>query len=147
MQGAEMNNMEETNMNNMWLNNEHTFEDLDISEVIEDKLIQNISGSDNGYNFISDDPEDDAYIAAVAKGDYHHPMPKIKMDTATKNDSNQIQNTYVTPTNEINKYKLRAFANLMAWDNDLDNAGYIQAVVANKPGKAAVIKDLIDLNN
>jgi hypothetical protein len=35
----------------------------------------------------------------------------------------------------------------MAWGNDLDNAGYIQAVVANKPGKAAVIKDLIDLNN
>ena len=87
MQGAEMNNLKETNMNNIWLNNEHTFEDLDISEVIEDNLIQNISGSDSEYNFISDDPEDDAYIAAVAKGDYHHPMPKIKMDTATENDS------------------------------------------------------------
>ena len=46
------------------------------------------------------------------------------------------------------KALLAGFANIMGWDRaDLTEEGYLKAVVQNKTGKAAVIKDLIGIRS
>ena len=46
------------------------------------------------------------------------------------------------------KALLAGFANTMGWDRtDLTEEGYLKAVVQNKTGKAAVIKDLIGIRS
>ena len=46
------------------------------------------------------------------------------------------------------KTLLVGFANIMGWDRtDLTEEGYLKAVVQNKTGKAAVIKDLIGIRS
>lgn len=46
------------------------------------------------------------------------------------------------------KALLAGFANIMGWDRtDLTEEGYLKAIVQNKTGKAAVIKDLIGIRS
>ena len=46
------------------------------------------------------------------------------------------------------KALLAGFANIMGWDRtDITEEGYLKAVVQNKTGKAAVIKDLTGIKN
>ena len=46
------------------------------------------------------------------------------------------------------KARLAGFANIMGWSRkDFTEADYLKAVVQNKTGKAAVIKDLIGIRS
>ena len=87
---------------------------------------------------------DAEYIKAVAAGEYRHEMPKGL--SSKEYGSGLMENVIINVPDE--KALLAGFANIMGWDRtDLTEEGYLKAVVQNKTGKAAVIKDLIGIRS
>ena len=83
-------------------------------------------------------------IKAVAAGEYRHEMPKGQ--SLKEYGSGLMENVTINVLDE--KMLLAGFANIMGWDQtDLTEEGYLKAVVQNKTGKAAVIKDLIEIRS
>lgn len=113
-----------------WLNEELTFDQLDVPDVFEYECMTDDLG---------DDPADDEYIKAVAAGEYRHEMPSASC-TEEKTE-------YVWRPDEATarRARLMGFAEIMHWEDDMDEIGYFKSVVQGKPGKAAVIKDIIGL--
>ena len=83
-------------------------------------------------------------IKAVAAGEYRHEMPKGR--SLKEQGSDLMESVTINVPDE--KTLLAGFANIMGWDRtDLTEEGYLKAVVQNKTGKAAVIKDLIGIRS
>ena len=122
-------------MKDNWLDNEFTFEQLDVPDDFE---------YENMTDDLGDDPADDDWIKAVAAGEYRHEMPKSS--SPKEQGFGLMENVIINVPDE--KAMLAGFANIMGWDRtDLTEEGYLKAVVQNKTGKAAVIKDLIGIRS
>ena len=71
-------------------------------------------------------------------------MPKGPSSKEYGSDLTENVTVYVPDEKAL----LAGFANIMGWDRtDLTEEGYLKAVVQNKTGKAAVIKDLIGIRS
>ena len=125
-------------MDKNWLDREITFEDLDIPPEFESECAGDLMNElDNGLPYMENLDPDAEYIKAVAAGEYRHEMPK---GPALK------ENVTIKVLDE--KTLLAGFANTMGWNKtDFTEADYLKAVVQNKTGKAAVIKDLIGIRS
>lgn len=132
-------------MDKNWLDCEITFEDLDLPPEIESECAGDLMDElDNGLPYMEDLDPDAEYIKAVAAGEYRHEMPKGP--SSKEHGSNWAGNVTINVPDE--KALLAGFANIMGWDRaDLTEEGYLKAVVQNKTGKAAVIKDLIGIRS
>ena len=130
-------------MNKNWLDREITFEALDIPPEFESEYADDLRNElDNGLPYTEDLDLDAEYIKAVAAGEYRHEMPKGP--SLNEYGSGLTENVTVHVLDE--KALLAGFANIMGWDRtDFTEEGYLKAVVQNKTGKAAVIKDLIGI--
>ena len=132
-------------MDKNWLDREITFEDLDIPPEFESECAGDLMNElDNGLPYMEDLDPDTEYIKAVAAGEYRHEMPKGQ--SLKEYGSGLMENVTINVLDE--KMLLAGFANIMGWDQtDLTEEGYLKAVVQNKTGKAAVIKDLIGIRS
>lgn len=132
-------------MNKNWLDREITFEDLDLPQELEQEFACDLKNElDNGLPYTEDLDPDAEYIKAVAAGEYRHEMPKGL--SLKEYGSDLTENMTVHVPDE--KTLLAGFANIMGWDRtDITEEGYLKAVVQNKTGKAAVIKDLIGIRS
>ena len=132
-------------MDKNWLDCEITFEDLELPPELESECAGDLMDElDNGLPYIEDLDPDAEYIKAVAVGEYRHEMPKGPLSKEHK--SSLIENVIINVPDE--KTLLAGFANIMGWDRmDLTEEGYLKAIVQNKTGKAAVIKDLIGIRS
>ena len=125
-------------MDKNWLNREMTLNDLNLPPELESEFADDLRNElDNGLPYMEDLDPDAEYIKAVAAGEYRHEMPK---GPALK------ENVTIKVLDE--KTLLAGFANTMGWrKTDFTEADYLKAVVQNKTGKAAVIKDLIGIRS
>lgn len=132
-------------MDKNWLDREITFENLDLPPELESECAGDLTDElDNGLPYIEDLDPDAEYIKAVASGEYRHEMPK--RPSPKEHGSGWAGNVVINAPDE--KALLAGFANIMGWDRtDLTEEGYLKAVVQNKTGKAAVIKDLIGIRS
>lgn len=132
-------------MDKNWLDCEITFEDLDLPPEFESECAGDLMDElDNGLPYMEDLDPDAEYIKAVAAGEYRHEMPKGP--SLKEHGSDWAGNVTINVPDE--KALLAGFANIMGWDRtDLTEEGYLKAVVQNKTGKAAVIKDLIGIRS
>ena len=132
-------------MNKNWLDREITFEDLDLPPEFESEYADDLRNElDNGLPYTEDLNPDAEYIKAVAAGEYRHEMPKGQ--SLKEQGSDLMESVTINVPDE--KTLLAGFANIMGWDQmDLTEEGYLKAVVQNKTGKAAVIKDLIGIRS
>lgn len=132
-------------MDKNWLDCEITFEDLDLPPELESECAGDLMDElNNGLPYIEDLDPDAEYIKAVAAGEYRHEMPKGS--SLKEQGSGLMENVIINVPDE--KTMLAGFANIMGWDRtDLTEEGYLKAVVQNKTGKAAVIKDLIGIRS
>ena len=130
-------------MNKNWLDREITFEALDIPPEFESEYADDLRNElDNGLPYTEDLDLDAEYIKAVAAGEYRHEMPKGP--SSKEHGPSLMENMTVHVPDE--KALLAGFANIMGWNRtDFTEEGYLKAVVQNKTGKAAVIKDLIGI--
>jgi len=130
-------------MGNEWLDREMTFEDLELPPYFEQQCAGDlVDDLDNGLPYMEDLDPDAEYIKAVAAGEYRHEMPRREQAS----DPGKTENITIPALDE--KARLAGFANVMGWDrSDFTEAGYLKAVVQNKAGKAAVIKDLTGIKN
>ena len=125
-------------MDKNWLNREMTLDDLNLPPELESEFADDLRNElYNGLPYTEDLDPDAEYIKAVAAGEYRHEMPKGP--TLTEN---------VTINVLDEKARLAGFANTMGWNRaDFTEEDYLKAVVQNKTGKAAVIKDLIGIRS
>ena len=132
-------------MDKNWLDREITFEDLNLPLEFESECAGDlIDELDNGLPYMEDLDPDAEYIKAVAAGEYLHEMPKGQ--SLKEQGSGLMENVTINVPDE--KTLLAGFANIMGWDRtDLTEEGYLKAIVQNKTGKAAVIKDLIGIRS
>jgi len=128
-----------------WLARELMFEDLELPPEIEFQCAGDLMDElDSGLPYMEDLDPDAEYIKAVAAGEYRHEMPKGP--SPKEYGSGLMENVTINVPDE--KALLAGFANIMGWDRtDLTEEGYLKAVVQNKTGKAAVIKDLIGIRS
>lgn len=128
-----------------WLARELTFEDLELPPEIESQCAGDLMDElDSGFPYMEDLDPDAEYIKAVAAGEYRHEMPG-KHDAGGQDcGSDDVDEVTICVPDE--KALLAGFADIMGWDRtDLTEEGYLKAVVQNKAGKAAVIKDLVGI--
>jgi len=132
-------------MDRNWLNCEITFEDLELPLEFESECAGDLEDElDNGLPYTEELDPDAEYIKAVAAGEYRHEMPKGPPPKEYKSDL--MENVTINVPDE--KALLAGFADIMGWDRtDLTEEGYLKAVVQNKTGKAAVIKDLVGIRS
>jgi len=132
-------------MDKNWLDRELSFEDLDLPPELESEYAGDLMDKlDNGFSYMEELDPDAEYIKAVAAGEYRHEMPKGS--SPKEYGSGLMENAIINVPDE--KARLAGFANIMGWDQtDLTEEGYLKAVVQNKTGKAAVIKDLIGIRS
>ena len=125
-------------MDKNWLNREMTLDDLNLPPELESEFADDLRNElYNGLPYTEDLDPDAEYIKAVAAGEYRHEMPK---GPARK------ENVTIKVLDE--KTLLAGFANTMGWNRaDFTEEDYLKAVVQNKTGKAAVIKDLIGIRS
>lgn len=132
-------------MDKNWLDREITFEDLDLPPELELDCASDLKDElDNSLHYTEDLDPDAEYIKAVAAGEYRHEMPKGPSSKEYGSDLTENMTVHVPDEKAL----LAGFANIMGWDRtDLTEEGYLKAVVQNKTGKAAVIKDLIGIRS
>lgn len=132
-------------MGKNWLDCEITFEDLELPLEFESECAGDLEDElDNGLPYTEELDPDAEYIKAVAAGEYRHEMPKGPPPKEYKSDL--MENVTINVPDE--KALLAGFADIMGWDRtDLTEEGYLKAVVQNKTGKAAVIKDLVGIRS
>lgn len=132
-------------MGKNWLDCEITFEDLELPPEFESECAGDLEDElDNGLPYTEELDPDAEYIKAVAAGEYRHEMPKGPPPKEYKSDL--MENVTINVPDE--KALLAGFADIMGWDRtDLTEEGYLKAVVQNKTGKAAVIKDLVGIRS
>ena len=132
-------------MDKNWLDREITFEDLELPLEFESECAGDLKDElDNGLPYTEELDPDAEYIKAVAAGEYRHEMPKGPPPKEYKSDL--MENVTINVPDE--KALLAGFADIMGWDRtDLTEEGYLKAVVQNKTGKAAVIKDLAGIRS
>lgn len=132
-------------MGKNWLDCEITFEDLELPLEFESECTGDLEDElDNGLPYTEELDPDAEYIKAVAAGEYRHEMPKGPPPKEYKSDL--MENVTINVPDE--KALLAGFADIMGWDRtDLTEEGYLKAVVQNKTGKAAVIKDLVGIRS
>lgn len=130
-------------MDGNWLDNEFTFEDLELPPDLEMECIDRLTDDDNLPYMKELDP-DAEYIKSVADGKYRHKMPGGSV--LDKYDYDPDEGIVINMPGE--KALLAGFANVMGWSgSDMSEEGYLKAVIQNKPGKAVIIKDLIEIEN
>lgn len=132
-------------MDKNWLDCEITFEDLELPPEFESECAGDLEDElDNGFPYTEELDPDAEYIKAVAAGEYRHEMPKGP--PLKEYGSGLMENVIINVPDE--KALLAGFADIMGWGRtDLTEEGYLKAVVQNKTGKAAVIKDLIGIRS
>lgn len=131
-------------MDKNWLDCEMTFEDLELPPELESECADDLMDELDDVSYIEDLDTDAKYIKAIATGEYRHEMPKGP--PSKKYESGLIENVTINVPDE--KALLAGFADIMGWNRtDLTEEGYLKAVVQNKTGKAAVIKDLIGIRS
>ena len=125
-------------MDKNWLNREMTLDDLNLPPELESEFADDLRNElYNGLPYMEDLDPDAEYIKAVAAGEYRHEMPK---------GPTLKENVTIKVLDE--KALLAGFANTMGWNRaDFTEEDYLKAVVQNKTGKAAVIKDLIGIRS
>lgn len=128
-------------MGNEWLDREMTFEDLELPPELEAACVSELSEND-GLPYLEGLDPDAEWIKAVAAGEYRHEMPRREQAS----NPGKTENITIPALDE--KARLAGFADVMGWDrSDFTEAGYLKAVVQNKAGKAAIIKDLTGIKN
>ena len=132
-------------MDKNWLDCEIAFEDLELPLELESECAGDLMDElDDGLPYMEDLDPDAEYIKAVAAGEYRHEMPKGP--PPKEYGSGLMENVTINAPDE--KALLAGFANIMGWDRtDITEEGYLKAVVQNKTGKAAVIKDLVGIRS
>ena len=115
-----------------------TLDDLNLPPELESEFADDLRNElYNGLPYMEDLDPDAEYIKAVAAGEYRHEMPK---------GPTLKENVTIKVLDE--KALLAGFANTMGWNRaDFTEEDYLKAVVQNKTGKAAVIKDLIGIRS
>lgn len=122
-----------------WIDDEATFEELEIPTELEMNCADELMAqTDDELEYVEELDPDAKWIKALAAGEYRHPAPSAAPSKLSEDD--QPMSMPCMP----DKARLACFAELMGWtrESGLDEAGYLKAVVQNKPGMAAVIKDL-----
>lgn len=131
-------------MGKNWLDCEITFEDLELPLELESECANYLMDELDDVPYMEDLDPDAEYIKAIAAGEYRHEMPKGP--TPEEYGSGLMENVTINVPDE--KALLAGFADIMGWSRtDLTEEGYLKAVVQNKTGKAAVIKDLIGIRS
>lgn len=122
-----------------WIDDEATFEELEIPTELEMNCADELMArTDDGLEYVEELDPDAGWIKALAAGEYRHPAPSSVPSEPSEDDRP------VSMPCMPDQARLACFAELMGWTREggLDEAGYLKAVVQNKPGMAAVIKDL-----
>ena len=128
-------------MDESWLDREKTFEELEIPLGAEMECLDDMSEKfNNGLPYMEELDPDAAWIKAVASGEYMHSEPVISA-------SPMWDDPPVSMPQLPDQARLACFAELMGWNGEFDEKGYLKAVVQNKAGKAAVIKDIAGIRS
>lgn len=128
-------------MDKNWLDNELTFDDLDVDLAQEEIFMSGEEAEFDDFPYIKALDPDAAYINAVASGDFVHKMPA----SSRRKPETLLEPVLAAAMND--KFRLACFsqAYLGYGAGDFSEAGYLKAVIENNETKADIIKEVTDM--
>lgn len=128
-------------MDKNWLDNELTFDDLDIDLAQEEIFMSGEEVEFDDFPYIEALDPDAAYINAVASGDLVHKMP------ASSRCKPEMSLEPVLSAAMNDRFRLACFsqAYLGYGADDFSEIGYLKAVIENNETKADIIKEVTDM--
>lgn len=128
-------------MDKNWLDNELTFDDLDVDLAQEEIFMSGEEAEFDDFPYIEALDPDAAYINAVASGDLVHKMPV----SSRRKPETTLEPVLAAAMND--RFRLACFSQAyLGYEvGDFSAAGYLKAVIENNETKADIIKEVTDM--